>query len=93
MRTYQAIEGVEALAKRVDDKATILRNAAKLAAEQWKGLRNAGGAREDHAATLLGTLRSELDNLPEFCQVCSEQIAEIEADPFGDASANQGDRR
>jgi hypothetical protein len=84
MTTYQAIEGVEALAKHVSDKAGILRNAAKLAAEQWKGLRNAGGAREDHAAALLRGVRESLESIEGFVHTCNRQIAEIMANPFGD---------
>jgi len=50
----------------------------------WSGLGKVGGQREDHAAKLLGQLRPILDRMSKFAQTASRQIADMEANPFGD---------
>lgn len=51
--------------------------------EQWSVLENMGGARDDHAASLLSRLRPALDDLSRLAATMSQQITKIVADPFG----------
>jgi hypothetical protein len=52
-------------------------------ANNWEGIGNIGGQREDHAATLLTRLKPHLSGLAEFCRTVEAQIDQMHADPFG----------
>jgi hypothetical protein len=50
--------------------------------ELWVGLGQAGGQREDHAASLLQRLNPHLVGIAKFCETCNVQIGQMAADPF-----------
>lgn len=79
----QAIEGLGHLLDWLGENAAMLRAAANSIGRQWQGLKDVGGARDDHAASLLATLKPHLLDLECFARDCRERIERLEADPFG----------
>lgn len=80
-----------------DHKAELARLLAEVsreadqAAAQWKGLRNCGGAREDHAAAFLIRIAPHLDRLALYCDDMSNAIVAMAADPFGENAESEAD--
>lgn len=58
--------------------------------EQWDGLKRAGGARADHAATLLSRLRPALADLARRAHAVEQSINRWVADPFETKQAVPG---
>ncbi len=78
-----AIEGLGDLLDWLGESAAMLKAAVNSVGRQWQGLQDAGGARDDHAASLLATLKPHLAELECFARQCRERIERLEADPFG----------
>ena len=80
----EAIERVDDLTRTTLHHCHRLHEEAYKISTQWRALRQAGGARDDHAATLLARLDQPLGDLAQFCELARTQITQLAADPFGD---------
>jgi hypothetical protein len=78
----KAVESLDELNKQAQDMTDYLRAESNQIRVEWEGLKEAGGIREDHAATLLLRLRPHLDRLAHFCSNVETQIGIMHDDPF-----------
>lgn len=83
MTPEQAIERLDELPKKLNRELHSLSLECDEIREQWEGLKRVGGARADHAATLLSRLRPALANLSRQGRAIEQQINGWVADPFG----------
>jgi hypothetical protein len=81
--TIEAIESVDKLLDRASRIVADLRLEVDELANEWGGLKCAGGGREDHAALLLARLLPHLARLQSFASIAQGQLATIVHDPFG----------
>ena len=82
MKVIKAIEGLDTLPTLLDVQLAHVKALTVEAQKQWLGLKRVGGAREDHAATLLATMKPYLRNLAKTAGDCAAQIEEWEKNPF-----------
>jgi len=87
MTPTKAIEHTDDMMGKLTALVAHLHNEADEVAEQWYGLGQAGGQREDHAASLLTRLRPHLEAIESFAHICGQQITGYVKDPFGRQAA------
>jgi hypothetical protein len=79
----KAIEQLDELRKKINVRVHQLGLECDDIREHWDGLKRVGGAREDHAATLLSRLRPALADIGRLVHTVEGQINGWVADPFG----------
>lgn len=79
----KAIEQLREFEKNLNRLRCHLANEISEVGEQWDQLKRIGGARDDHAASLLGKLRHHLAHIAKLCGNTEKQIDQMIADPFG----------
>ena len=88
LRGSEGIETLPRLRNEIVEKAKAVVLESEAIQKQWRGLKDLGAARDDHAARLLGRLDHPLATLERFVERCREQIAECLDNPFGDKEDN-----
>ncbi len=79
----EAMGSLDSMVQAVGRMVADLKMEADDLALQWEGLVAVGGGREDHAAVLLGRLRSHFNRLAQYSLIVGEQLDNMVADPFG----------
>ena len=86
MTPSEACERINELGKRISNHAFDIDRDMEMVKQQWRGLITAGGARDDHAATILAKqVAPSLQELHDFLDRVLIQIEEWKTNPFGDA--------
>lgn len=78
------IGNLNAISNKLAEQLDSIRAVTTDITSQWDGICKAGGAREDHAATLMTRLVPSLQSMSAWCDICTDQIRQMNENPFGD---------
>lgn len=78
----EAIANIDALVAHAGLLVANLKMEADEIALNWEGIESVGGARDDHAAMLLGRLRAHLGEIATWALIVDEQVEDMVRDPF-----------
>ncbi len=81
MNATQAIETLDSPIGFLNSRINALANECHDISVEWDGLKNAGGARDDHAATLLLRVRQRLADVQGVCYVMNQNLTLVIRNP------------
>lgn len=81
----KAIESTGEIVEELEGSLANLRDELRRIEREWRQLGRYGAQRSDHAAKLLGSIRSDLQGIASFANAVDQQIAEMESAPFVEA--------